>query len=212
MTVGVLAVQGAFAEMAAYWRAQGAAVFEIRRRADLARAMDLLALPGGESTVQGKLLTDLGLFAPLKARMDGGLPVFAVCAGLILLAETVEADGERAERRPARWFGVLPVTVRRNAYGRQLGSFKTVGTFDGRPDVPMTFIRAPAITAVAPQVEVLSTFDGRPTAVRWRSITAFTWHPELGAGGAGRAVCPPTAVRRVEDNAPCHAAVREHAP
>ena len=172
MTVGVLSVQGAFAEMEAYWRGKGAEVFEIRQRADLARGMDLLALPGGESTVQGKLLNDLGLFAPLKERIAGGLPVFAVCAGLILLAEKIEGD-------PTVWFGALPVTVRRNAYGRQLGSFRTVGTFDGRPSVPMTFIRAPAITAVGPEVEVLSTFDGSPTAVRWRNVTAFTWHPEL---------------------------------
>jgi len=172
MKVGVLSVQGAFAEMEAYWRSQGADVFEIRQRADLERGLDLLALPGGESTVQGKLLKDLGLFEPLKERIDGGLPVFAVCAGLILLAEKIEDD-------PTVWFGSLPVTVRRNAYGRQLGSFHTVGTFDGKPDVPMTFIRAPAITAVAPGVEVLSTFEGTPTAVRWRNITAFTWHPEL---------------------------------
>ena len=179
MRIGVLSVQGAFAEMAAYWRAQGAETFEIRQLADLERGMDLLALPGGESTVQGKLLKDLGLFAPLKERIDGGLPVFAVCAGLILLAEKIDDPGSRTDTRPERWFGVLPVTVRRNAYGRQLGSFRTVGTFDGKPNVPMTFIRAPAITEVAPQVEVLSTFNGAPTAVRWRSITAFTWHPEL---------------------------------
>ena len=179
MNVGVLSVQGAFAEMEAYWRAQGANVFEIRQRADLERGLDLLALPGGESTVQGKLLKDLGLFAPLKERIDGGLPVFAVCAGLILLAEKIEDPGARSETRPETWFGVLPVTVRRNAYGRQLGSFRTVGTFDGRPDVPMTFIRAPAITAVAPEVKVLSSFNEAPTAVRWRNITAFTWHPEL---------------------------------
>ena len=172
MKVGVLAVQGAFAEMEAYWRGKDADVFEIRQRADLARRLDLLALPGGESTVQGKLLNDLGLFAPLKERIDGGLPVFAVCAGLILLAEKIEDD-------PTVWFGSLPVTVRRNAYGRQLGSFRTIGTFDGKPDVPMTFIRAPAITAVAPEVEVLSSFNDAPTAVRWRNITAFTWHPEL---------------------------------
>ena len=179
MKVGVLAVQGAFAEMAAYWRAQGAETFEIRQRSDLERDMDLLALPGGESTVQGKLLKDLGMFMPLKERIDGGLPVFAVCAGLILLAEKIDDPGSRGGTRPERWFGVLPVTVRRNAYGRQLGSFTTRGTFDGQPNVPMTFIRAPAITEVAPQVEVLSTFDGAPTSVRWRSITAFTWHPEL---------------------------------
>ena len=157
MKVGVLAVQGAFAEMAAYWRAQGAETFEIRQRADLERGMDLLALPGGESTVQGKLLNDLGLFAPLKERIDGG----------------------RTGVRPSQWFGVLPVTVRRNAYGRQLGSFRTVGTFDGKPNVPMTFIRAPSITTVSPEAKVLSTFNGEPTAVRWRYITACTWHPEL---------------------------------
>ena len=179
MKVGVLAVQGAFAEMKAHWRAQGAETFEIRQSADLERGMDLLALPGGESTVQGKLLNDLGLFAPLKERIDGGLPVFAVCAGLILLAEKIDDPGSRTDTRPERWFGVLPVTVRRNAYGRQLGSFTTRGTFDGQPDFPMTFIRAPAITAVSPGVEVLSTFNGTPTAVRWQHITAFTWHPEL---------------------------------
>ena len=174
MRVGVLAVQGAFAEMEMYWRAQGADIFEIRQRADLERGMDMLALPGGESTVQGKLLKDLGLFAPLKERIDGGLSVFAVCAGLILLAEKIEDD-------PMVWFGSLPVTVRRNAYGRQLGSFRTVGTFDGTSDVPMTFIRAPAIVAISPEVGVLSTFNSQPTAVRWRNITAFTWHPELNA-------------------------------
>ena len=179
MQVGVLAVQGAFAEMEAYWREEGADVFEIRQLADLGRPMDLLALPGGESTVQGKLLVDLGLFAPLKDRIDGGLPVFATCAGLILLAEKIDDPGRRDCTRPEKWFGVLPVTVRRNAYGRQLGSFRTVGAFDGMAEVPMTFIRAPAITEVAPQVEVLSTFDGAPTAVRWCNVTAFTWHPEL---------------------------------
>ena len=180
MKVGVLAVQGAFAEMEAYWRAQGADVFEIRQLADLGHGMDLLALPGGESTVQGKLLKDLGLFVPLKDRIDGGLPVFATCAGLILLAEKIDDPGSRDDSRPEKWFGILPVAVKRNAYGRQLGSFTTVGDFDGKTNVQMTFIRAPAITAVlSPEVETLSSFDGAPTAVRWRSITAFTWHPEL---------------------------------
>ena len=164
MTVGVLAVQGAFAEMATYWRAQGVDTFEIRQRRDLERDFDLLALPGGESTVQGKLLNYIGLFEPLKERIDGGLPVFAVCAGLILLAD---------------WFKVLPVTVKRNAYGRQLGSFTTVGDWNGHPGTRMTFIRAPAITAISPGVEVLSTHNGLATSVHWRNITAFTWHPEL---------------------------------
>lgn len=180
MRVGVLSVQGAFAEMAAHWRARGAEVFEIRQLADLERAFDLLALPGGESTVQGKLLKDIGLFNPLKERIEGGLPVFATCAGLILLAQKIDDPAGRDATRPETWFGALPVTVRRNAYGRQLGSFKTVGTFDGKPGVQMTFIRAPAITEVlSPEVKVLSTFNGSPTSVRWRNITAFTWHPEL---------------------------------
>ncbi|MBQ6915183.1 MAG: pyridoxal 5'-phosphate synthase glutaminase subunit PdxT, partial [Kiritimatiellae bacterium] len=112
MNVGVLALQGAFAEMEAYWRARGAEVFEIRQAADLERGIDLLALPGGESTVQGRLLKKLGLFEPLKRRIDAGLPVFATCAGLILLAERIENDD-------AVWFASLPVTVKRNAYGRQ---------------------------------------------------------------------------------------------
>ena len=184
MKVGVLAVQGAFAEMETYWRSQGADVFELRQFADLERGMDLLALPGGESTVQGKLLKDLGLFDPLKERIDGGLSVFATCAGLILLAAKIEDDGGRAGVRPSSWFGSLPVTVRRNAYGRQLGSFMTVGTWDGHPNTKMTFIRAPAITAVQPEVEILSTFKNQPTSVRYRNITAFTWHPELNNLGA----------------------------
>ena len=166
--------------MEAYWRAQGADVFEIRQLADLDHSMDLLALPGGESTVQGKLLKDLGLFEPLQKAIDGGLPVFATCAGLILLAERIDDPGRRDETRPEKWFGSLPVAVKRNAYGRQLGSFTIQGDFDGRHGVTMTFIRAPAITSVlSPEVKVLSTFDGAPTAVRWRNITAFTWHPEL---------------------------------
>ena len=114
MKVGVLSVQGAFAEMEAYWRAQGADVFEIRQLADLDRGLDLLALPGGESTVQGKLLNDLGLFEPLKKAIDGGLPVFATCAGLILLAEKIDDEGgrprgeDRRRRRP-HWSAALPV-------------------------------------------------------------------------------------------------------
>ena len=187
MKVGVLAVQGAFAEMEAFWRAHGADAFEIRQLADLERGMDLLALPGGESTVQGKLLKDLGLFDPIKEKVDGGLPVFATCAGLILLAEKIEDDGGRAGVRPSRWFGLLPVTVKRNAYGRQLGSFTTIGTWDGHPSTKMTFIRAPAITAVQPEVEILSTFNGQPTSVRYRNITAFTWHPELNGSVDGTA-------------------------
>lgn len=173
--VGILSVQGAFAEQARAFRAAGAATFEIREGADLARPMDALVLPGGESTVQGRLLHTLGLFDPLRARIRDGLPVFATCAGLILLAERLADD-------PTVWFGLLPVTVRRNAYGRQLGSFQTTGLYGATDtDVPMTFIRAPGIESVGADVTIVSTFHGHPTGVRWRNITALAWHPELTA-------------------------------
>ena len=170
--VGILAVQGAFAEQAKSFAAAGAEPFEIRSRRDLDRRMDVLVLPGGESTVQGRLLRDLGMFRPLRERIAAGQPVFATCAGLILLAERLEDD-------PTVWFGLLPVTVRRNAYGRQLGSFSAVGNVGQDENVPMTFIRAPAIASVGQGVEVLSTFNDRPTGVRYKNITALAWHPEL---------------------------------
>ncbi len=172
MRVGILAVQGAFAEQAAAFRDVGAETFEIRKAADIERPFDALVLPGGESTVQGRLLKTLGLFAPLRERIAGGLPVFATCAGLILLAERLEDD-------PTAWFGVLPVVVRRNAYGRQLGSFQAVGRCGPLEKVPMTFIRAPGVVATGPGVEVLSERDGRPTGVRFGSVVALAWHPEL---------------------------------
>lgn len=155
MRVGVLALQGAFAEHERLYRERGDEVFEIRQTKDLDAPFDLLVLPGGESTVQRKLLDALGLFEPLRRLIAAGLPTVGTCAGLILLADH---------------FKLLPVTVRRNAYGRQLGSF----THDG-----MTFIRAPAITAVSPGVEVISTCNGQPTGVRYGNITATCWHPEL---------------------------------
>ena len=172
MRIGVLAVQGAFAEHERAFSDVGATTFEIRQRRDLAEPFDALVLPGGESTTQGKLLRDLGLFDPLKEKIEKGLPVFATCAGLILLAQHLADD-------PTVWFGVLPVTVRRNAYGRQLGSFAATGACGDLGDVPMTFIRAPSIVSVGDGVEVLATHDGAATAVRWRGIWAFAGHPEL---------------------------------
>lgn len=173
MRVGVLALQGAFAEHERFYRERGDEVFEIRQLNDLSLfptptptsyTSSLLILPGGESTVQAKLLHDLGLFEPLKEMIAAGLPTVGTCAGLILLANH---------------FKLLPVTVKRNAYGRQLGSFTYVGTFDGKENVPMTFIRAPAIEAVGEGVEILSSYEGAPTAVRYKNITAYCWHPEL---------------------------------
>ena len=172
--VGVLAVQGAFAEHERAFAETGADTVEIRSLRDVDNPLDALVLPGGESTTQGKLLKETGLFNPLKERIAAGLPVFATCAGLILLADKLEDD-------PTRWFGLLPVTVRRNAYGRQLGSFATSGRVGEDDDVPMTFIRAPSIVSVGDGVEVLSSFSGAPTGVRYRNITALAWHPELTA-------------------------------
>lgn len=172
MRVGVLALQGAFIEHELYYKRLGHEVFEIRQLKDLSlfpptpNSNSLLVLPGGESTVQLKLLKDLGLFEPLKEKIAAGLPTLGTCAGLILLANH---------------FGLLPVKVKRNAYGRQLGSFTYVGAFDGRENVPMTFIRAPAIEEISECVEVLSEFEGKPTAVRYKNLTAFCWHPELNA-------------------------------
>lgn len=135
-TIAILALQGAFIEHERMLTKLGASCFEIRNRKDLERPMDGLILPGGESTVQGKLLKDEGLFAPLQDKIRAGLPVLATCAGMILLAEHLENDANT-------WFATLPVTVRRNAYGRQLGSFITTAPVKGIGDVKMNFIRAP---------------------------------------------------------------------
>ena len=170
--IAVLALQGDFAEHEKSLQALGAETLEIRQASDLSKDFGGLVIPGGESTVMGKLLRDLSLFAPLRERLSQGLPVMATCAGLILLARRIADD-------PALHFATLDVTVRRNAYGRQLGSFATRGPVGDMPNVPMTFIRAPAIETVSPEVEVLSRFGDQPTGVRHGNIWAFTWHPEL---------------------------------
>lgn len=170
--IGISALQGAFAEHREMFESLGAEVFELRCRQDLMRHYDALVLPGGESTVQGKLLRELQMFEPLKASIANGMPVMATCAGIILLAEKIADD-------PTVHFGTLPVTVRRNAYGRQLSSFFTDGDFAGQPDIPMPFIRAPQITGISDQVEILSGFRQIPTAVRFKNQLAMTFHPEI---------------------------------
>ena len=170
--IAVLALQGDFAEHETALRQCGAEVMEIRQRADLQKTFDALVIPGGESTVIGKLLRELELFPPLQERVRAGLPVFATCAGLILLADRIENDS-------ASYFRTLDVTIRRNAYGRQLGSFHTEGDFAGVGQVPMSFIRAPSIERVGTGVTVLSEFDGKPTAVMQENQLALAYHPEL---------------------------------
>lgn len=172
MRIGVLALQGAFIEHERRASRLGAQVFEIRERHDIVAPFDGLILPGGESTVQGKLLREFGLFEPLREKIAAGLPTFGTCAGLILLAKAIKDD-------PAVHFGTLDVTVERNAYGRQLGSFHTEAPFAGGPAIPLSFIRAPKIVAHGPAVEPLVVLGGTPVAVRQANIMASAFHPEL---------------------------------
>ena len=122
-TVAVLAVQGAFAEHKARLSELGAHCIELRQVADLKQDFDRLVLPGGESTVQGKLLDELGMLEELRARIVEGMPVLGTCAGLILLARDLAAHDDKGTPRLA----TMDVLVERNAYGRQLGSFRTKG-------------------------------------------------------------------------------------
>ena len=170
--IGVLAVQGAFIEHERILKSLGAEVFEIRQLRDLNRHLDGLVLPGGESTVQGKLLHDLGLFEPLKNLIEKGLPTFGTCAGLILLANKLSNDSHT-------YFGALPATVERNAYGRQLGSFYAEENFEGIGKVPMTFIRAPLIQSASEGVQVLATVNDQIVAIRYKNQLAISFHPEL---------------------------------
>ena len=170
--IGVLAVQGAFIERERILKSLGAEVFEIRQLRDLNRHLDGLVLPGGESTVQGKLLHDLGLFEPLKNLIEKGLPTFGTCAGLILLANKLSNDSHT-------YFGALPATVERNAYGRQLGSFYAEENFEGIGKVPMTFIRAPLIQSASEGVQVLATVNDQIVAIRYKNQLAISFHPEL---------------------------------
>ena len=174
MQIAILALQGDFAEHEAVFRDMGIATCQLRQKKDLLLPFDALVLPGGESTVQGKLLRELDMFDELRTRIIDGLPVMATCAGTILLAQQLLDD-------PTVHLGTMGIAVRRNAYGRQTGSFYTAGTFAGLPDVPMSFIRAPQIEFCAPGAEVLAEHDGRITAVRQGNQLAMTFHPELGS-------------------------------
>lgn len=172
MQVGVLAVQGAFAEHEHVLSELGVSCIELRNAKDLEKKYDALILPGGESTVQGKLLRDSDMFDTIKSQIEGGMPVLATCAGLILLAQHIEGDD-------TVHLGTLPVTVKRNAYGRQLGSFYTEQEFKGLGVIPMTFIRAPYIAEAAEGVEVLAEVDGKIVAAREGNQLATAFHPEL---------------------------------
>jgi 5'-phosphate synthase pdxT subunit len=171
MVVAILALQGAFAEHGQMLDRQQVEHFEIRQKKDLDRHFDALILPGGESTVMGKLLRELELYDPIREKILAGMPVFGTCAGLILLAKDVE-EGDTH-------LATMDICAKRNAYGRQLGSFYTEENFGNLGKIPMTFIRAPYIANADANVEVLAEVDGRIVAARQGNQLVTAFHPEL---------------------------------
>jgi 5'-phosphate synthase pdxT subunit len=180
VTVGVLALQGDVREHLAALRAAGAVAMPVRRPAELA-AVDGLVVPGGESTTMANLATRFGMIEPLRAAVRAGLPAYGSCAGMIMLADTV-LDAPAGQPT----IGGLDVTVRRNAFGRQVDSFESPVRLAGIPGPPVVavFIRAPWVEEVGAGVEVLGRVEGGPAdgkivAVRQGRLVATSFHPEL---------------------------------
>ena len=175
MKVGVLALQGAFAAHARCLRSLGAEPVEVRT-ADRLAEVDALVLPGGESTTMSMLLESSSLFEPLAERLDDGLPTMGTCAGMILLGREI-LDG----RSDQRCFAAVDISVRRNAFGRQIDSFEAdldLADLPG-PPFPAVFIRAPFVERAGPDVEVLATVDGHPVLCRQGAVLVAAFHPEL---------------------------------
>jgi 5'-phosphate synthase pdxT subunit len=172
LKIGILALQGGFIEHIHILQQQQVETFEIRKKSDLLRDMDGLIIPGGESTTIGKLLKDLELYDDLRHKIGQGIPVFGTCAGMILLAREVVGT-EIAH------FGAIDIVVKRNAYGRQLGSFFTKADFKGIGAIPMTFIRAPYIESVGAGVEILSVVGGHIVSAKEKNVLVTSYHPEL---------------------------------
>jgi 5'-phosphate synthase pdxT subunit len=172
--VGVLALQGAFRAHSEALSCLDVSTVEVRTQQDLAK-VDALVMPGGESTTMSQLLESSGLFTAISERIAAGMQVMGTCAGLILLARTV-LDG----RSDQQSFAALDITVRRNAYGRQIDSFEADLTVEDL-DTPFTaiFIRAPVIEAVGPGVDVIAEHLGRPVAVATSQFLGAAFHPEL---------------------------------
>ncbi|MGI8847457.1 MAG: pyridoxal 5'-phosphate synthase glutaminase subunit PdxT [Candidatus Dormibacteria bacterium] len=173
--MGVLALQGDVREHLAALDSIEVEAVPVRT-ADEVGAVDGLVLPGGESTTMSRLLRIFNLEDPLRERLDGGMPTLSTCAGAILLGREI-LDG-RLDQRP---FGALDITTRRNAYGRQINSFETqlaIATI-GAPTFPAVFIRAPIISAVGDDVDVLASYGGSPVMVRHGDHLLLTFHPEL---------------------------------
>jgi 5'-phosphate synthase pdxT subunit len=175
--IGVLALQGDTREHLAALREAGADAIPVRRREEL-ESVDGLVIPGGESTTMSHLLRDLDLLEPLRARLAGGLPAYGACAGMILLAsEILDAGAGGREAVPLR---AIDMTVRRNAFGRQVDSFEGDVAFAGLDDpVHAVFIRAPWVERAGVDVEVLAEAAGHVVAVRQGPMLATAFHPEM---------------------------------
>lgn len=200
MKIAILALQGAFLEHQQMFARLGVETTLIRNLDDwnsfaapASAALSAanrrwrgrgLVIPGGESTAMLRIMCDEGLLEPLRSAIAGGLPVFGTCAGMILLAKDVVcgSEAQTEQERQRRRLATMDITVRRNAYGRQLGSFFTEAEFAGVGSVPMTFIRAPYIEDVRPGVDVLATVDGHIVAARQGHQLVTSFHPELNGG------------------------------
>ncbi len=179
MRIGILAIQGDFELHKIKVQAAGFDWLYVKKVADLDK-VDGIIFPGGESTTITKILSRYGLGQALIGKVEKGFPVFATCAGLIMM--TREFEGEEKEVSPLR---VLNVKVRRNAYGRQRESFEAplkLKMDQKNVEITGVFIRAPKIIEVGTDVEVLGYFEGSPVAVRQGNILAMTFHPELSEG------------------------------
>ncbi|WP_268788444.1 MULTISPECIES: pyridoxal 5'-phosphate synthase glutaminase subunit PdxT [unclassified Nocardioides] len=180
VAIGVLAVQGDVREHVRMLEGLGVRATTVRRTTELA-ACDGLVIPGGESTTMAKLARTFDLFEPIRQRIEEGMPAFGTCAGMIMLADRIEGGTAGQET-----LGGLDITVRRNAFGRQVDSFEGELDVAGLTGpVHAVFIRAPWVEAVGPEVEVLARVDdgpaaGRIVAVRQGSLMATSFHPEVG--------------------------------
>ncbi len=172
MKIGVLALQGAFQEHQKALSSLGAETFQIRQHRDLNIELDGLVLPGGESTTMCKLLLELNMMDNLRNKIQNGLPVFGTCAGLILLSKKIQNQSTTG-------LATMNIECCRNAYGKQLDSFKTSSQFADIGEVPMVFIRAPYITQASANVEILAKVDGKIVAAKQKNQLVTAFHPEL---------------------------------
>ena len=175
MKIGILALQGAFAEHERVLERLGVENVELRNLEDFQKyqkELSGLILPGGESTTMGKLLRDQDMLIPIREAILSGLPVFGTCAGLILLAKEITSQDESH-------LGTMDMVVERNAYGRQLGSFYTEAECKGVGKIPMTFIRGPIISSVGKDVEILAIVDNQIVAAQEKNMLVTSFHPEL---------------------------------